>query len=176
MAEKTIHELSEILPDQIFISSHKTSCDSELLESKGITHILSILPQATIAHPQKFEYKLITHIEDEKDDENADKLSKIFTESNRFIHECLTQGGRILVHCKAGKSRSVSLVIAYIMVLTCYGCKQLVSFVKSRRWCAQPNFKFMKVLSDFYENIDGEITKIGITEEQAMAARCQIYC
>merc|ERR1711879_98676 len=173
--EKVIHELSEILPDQLFISSHKTSCNSELLESKGITHILSILPQAKIVYPEKFSYKIITDIEDEKDDKNAEKLSKIFTECNMFIHKCLTGGGRILVHCKAGKSRSVSLVIAYLMVLTCYGCEQMVNFVKSKRWCAQPNFKFMGVLREFYGNIEEEIANIGVTEEQAMAARCQIY-
>merc|ERR1711997_5373 len=171
----SIHELSEILPNQLYISSHKTSCDSEVLETKGITHILSILPHAKKVYPEKFNYKIITDIEDEKDDVNAAKLSKIFTECNIFIHDCLTKNGRILVHCKAGKSRSVSLVIAYLMVLTSYGCEQLVNFVKTRRLCAQPNFKFMGVLKEYYGHLDEEMVKIGITEEQAIAGRCEIY-
>merc|ERR1712179_19944 len=170
----SIHELSEILQDQLYISSHKISLDSDLLQSKGITHILSILPQAKEAFPDIFTYKLIKHIEDEKDEDNALKISKVLTETNRFIHESLVSGGKLLVHCKAGKSRSVTLVIAYLMVITNYGCNQLISTVKKRRWCAQPNFKFVEVLKEYFGQLESEMQEIGVSEEQAMVARCNV--
>merc|ERR1711971_1351686 len=100
-------------------------------------------------------------IEDEKDDKNAILLSQVFTESSNFIHECLINGGKVLVHCKAGKSRSVSLVVAYLMVVTNYGCQQLVGYVRSKRWCAQPNFKFVGVLKDYFGRIESEVEEIG---------------
>lgn len=34
---------------------------------------------------------------------------------NKFLDECLTSGGKALVHGNAGISRSAALVIAYIM-------------------------------------------------------------
>ena len=36
-------------------------------------------------------------------------------ETKDFIDGCLRGGGRVLVHCNDGMSRSASLVIAYIM-------------------------------------------------------------
>ena len=174
MSNPSIHELSEILKDQLYISSHKTSLNADLLQSKGITHILSILPQATEAYPEKFTYKLIKHIEDEKDDKNAILLSDVFTESSRFIHECLISDGKVLVHCKAGKSRSVSLVVAYLMVATNYGCQQLIGKVKSRRWCAQPNFKFVGVLREYFGRVEREAEVIGMTEEHRYVVRCDV--
>ena len=167
----SIHEFSPVFEDKIFISSHKVSQDLEILEQNGITHILSILPQAKEVYPEKFKYKIIKHIEDEKDDDNSEKIRKILPESNEFIQSCLTDGGKILVHCKAGKSRSVTLVVAYLMVLTNYGYQQIINTVQKRRWCAQPNFRFAQVLRSFYENIEKEAARIGVTENQSIAAR-----
>lgn len=42
-------------------------------------------------------------------------LSNYFRETYDFIEQCKGEGGRIFVHCNFGKSRSVTIVAAYLM-------------------------------------------------------------
>lgn len=41
---------------------------------------------------------------------------RLFDDAVNFIHEVVTSGDRILVHCHAGRSRSVCIVARYLMV------------------------------------------------------------
>ena len=36
-------------------------------------------------------------------------------ETNKFIDDCIKSGGRILVHCQMGQSRSAATVVGYLM-------------------------------------------------------------
>ena len=49
-----------------------------------------------------------------EDDSSGDMLS-LFPEAVEFISQALASGGKILVHCFMGISRSASCVMAYIM-------------------------------------------------------------
>lgn len=48
-------------------------------------------------------------------DSPQQNIYKFFEESIEFIHKARTSGGAVFVHCRVGMSRSVTLVIAYIM-------------------------------------------------------------
>ena len=67
----------------------------------------------------------------------------------RFIHERLSTGGSVLVHCAQGKSRSSTVVIAYIMVVMGTTATEAFGFVKERRKMAEPNPRFMEKLKEF---------------------------
>ncbi len=51
----------------------------------------------------------------EVDDKQSQQLMPYFNTAIEFIHSALKKGGRVLVHCAMGQSRSASIVIAYIM-------------------------------------------------------------
>ena len=51
---------------------------------------------------------------DIRDDDDADMLS-ILPEVVEFIAQAIESGGKIIVHCFAGTSRSASCCIAYVM-------------------------------------------------------------
>ncbi|XP_043990318.1 dual specificity protein phosphatase 22-B isoform X2 [Gambusia affinis] len=72
-----------------------------------------------------------------------------FKESIMFMHECRLKGEGCLVHCLAGVSRSVTLVIAYIMTMTGLGWQDVLNAVRVVRPCANPNLGFQKQLQEF---------------------------
>uniref|UniRef100_A0A8B9PWA2 Dual specificity phosphatase 22 n=1 Tax=Apteryx owenii TaxID=8824 RepID=A0A8B9PWA2_APTOW len=82
-------------------------------------------------------------------DSPSQNLARHFRESIKFIHECRLTGEGCLVHCLAGVSRSVTLVIAYIMTITDFGWEDALSVVRAARSCANPNMGFQRQLQEF---------------------------
>jgi len=66
-----------------------------------------------------------------EDRDNFD-ISKFFTQCTNFIRDSLNSTN-ILVHCLAGVSRSVSLVIAYFIKHCGWSYNEAYSLVKSKR-------------------------------------------
>ena len=60
--------------------------------------------------PQHFHYKVLQVM-----DVPWENLGKHFSEAVRFIKGALASGGKVFVHCWAGRSRSSSCVIADLM-------------------------------------------------------------
>ncbi|XP_048866593.1 dual specificity protein phosphatase 22-B-like isoform X2 [Brienomyrus brachyistius] len=76
-------------------------------------------------------------------------LTQHFKDSIAFIHESRLKGEGCLVHCLAGVSRSVTLVVAYIMTVTGLGWQDALSAVRVARPCAGPNAGFLRQLEEF---------------------------
>ncbi|XP_013880163.1 dual specificity protein phosphatase 22-B isoform X2 [Austrofundulus limnaeus] len=86
-------------------------------------------------------------------DHSKQNLIQYFRESFVFIHESRLKGEGCLVHCVAGASRSVTLVVAYIMTVTGRGWVEALAAVRSARPCAGPNLGFLRQLEEF-ENFE----------------------
>jgi len=65
-----------------------------------------------------------------------------------FLEEVKKKGGKVLVHCLIGKSRSVSIVIAYFILNMGYSYEKAYNHVKIRRFIAEPNYGFAKQLME----------------------------
>jgi len=50
-----------------------------------------------------------------------------------FIHDCLQKNLNILVHCYAGKQRSVSVVVAYLMKYLDIPLNKAITLVRTKR-------------------------------------------
>ena len=57
--------------------------------------------------------------------------------------------GKVLVHCKAGVSRSATVCIAYLMCCKSMTFEQAFEFVRARRSIISPNISFMQQLIEF---------------------------
>nr|XP_005995154.1 PREDICTED: dual specificity protein phosphatase 22 isoform X3 [Latimeria chalumnae] len=90
--------------------------------------------------------------------------TKHFKESIKFIHECRLRDEGCLVHCLAGVSRSVTLVVAYMMTTTGFGWEDALCAVKAARSCANPNAGFQRQLQEF-EDTDVNNLRLWLKEE-----------
>uniref|UniRef100_A0A2R8M2Z2 JNK pathway associated phosphatase n=1 Tax=Callithrix jacchus TaxID=9483 RepID=A0A2R8M2Z2_CALJA len=101
-------------------------------------------PACTLATSKGVKYLCIPAA-----DSPSQNLTRHFKESIKFIHECRLRGESCLVHCLAGVSRSVTLVIAYIMTVTDFGWEDALHTVRAGRSCANPNVGFQRQLQEF---------------------------
>jgi hypothetical protein len=69
------------------------------------------------------------------------------------IHSTLHGGHGVLVHCAQGKSRSSSLVVAYLMNTRKVGFDSALAMVKAHRAMAEPNTGFESKLRGWTERI-----------------------
>jgi len=82
-------------------------------------------------------------------DVESQDLSEAFEEGLQLIDAALEKkkgGGKVLVHCFEGKSRSVSMCLAYMMTRENKTLADAMNFVKSKRPQARPNAGFWKQL------------------------------
>ncbi|XP_044773168.1 dual specificity protein phosphatase 22 [Neomonachus schauinslandi] len=117
--------------------------DAEQLSKNKVTHILSVHDSARPLL-EGVKYLCIPAA-----DSPSQNLTRHFKESIKFIHECRLRGEGCLVHCLAGVSRSVTLVIAYIMTITDFGWEDALHTVRAGRSCANPNLGFQRQLQEF---------------------------
>lgn len=82
------------------------------------------------------------------DDHESFDLGKFFHQAANYINDCL-QRTNIMVHCMAGVSRSVSLVISYLIKHRGYPYQRAYDLVKSRRRIIHPNDGFIHQLRMF---------------------------
>ena len=59
------------------------------------------------------------------------------------LEDIKSKGGKILVHCRAGISRSATICIAYLMRKYNHTLDQAYEFIKKRRAAISPNFNFL---------------------------------
>ncbi|XP_066862969.1 dual specificity protein phosphatase 22 isoform X4 [Kogia breviceps] len=119
--------------------------DAEQLSKNKVTHILSVHDSARPTL-EGVKYLCIPAA-----DSPSQNLTRHFKESIQFIHECRLRGEGCLVHCLAGVSRSVTLVVAYIMTVTDLGWEDALRTVRAGRSCANPNLGFQRQLQEFEE-------------------------
>lgn len=129
----------------LYLSDLRMSlCDTEL-DRIGITHIITAIIGVPESYPQKYTYKTIPLL----DTANEDILSQ-FSDSNAFIHDALQSGGKVLVHCMVGASRSATIAAAYIISQTGHPPETVIDCMKRNRAVVQPNPGFMESLEYFY--------------------------
>lgn len=147
--------------DNIYVGDLASASNNVEMKKQGITHILGIMNGICAYYPQEFTYKLI-HI---NDDPWVD-ITKHFDESNQFIDEALSDPtNKIMIHCQQGKSRSVTLLLAY-KLYKINQAKQILlseidmtinnvlSDVKTHRSIAEPNEGFIEGLRQYIKKIN----------------------
>ena len=82
--------------------------------------------------------------------EAKEDLRKLLPEVLQFIHEARkVENNNVLVHCLQGISRSVTFVVAYLMVVTDKPWDKTLDRVRQKRTIANPNPEFQRLLFEF---------------------------
>ena len=130
----------------LFVASQDVANDAELIKQHGITHVLNVAgaPSRKLLDLHYLDVHIL--------DLPEEPLSCHFVKCFDFIDEAL-KIGRVLVHCNAGISRSVSIVVAFLMCRRQKSLCEGISQVKAARPRAQPNAGFLKQLKMYESSI-----------------------
>ncbi|XP_020889395.1 dual specificity protein phosphatase 1B isoform X3 [Arabidopsis lyrata subsp. lyrata] len=140
-------DLSEI-QQGLFIGSVAEATNKDLLKSSNITHILTVAVALAPPYPDDFVYKVIEVVDRDETD-----LTVYFDECFSFIDQAIQSGGGVLVHCFMGMSRSVTIVVAFLMKKHGLGFSKAMELVRSRRHQAFPNSGFISQLQQFEKSL-----------------------
>ena len=137
------NDINEVA-DNLYVGNISTATNKELLQEKGITHVINILSQRFEPYPSDFEYMHIHAY-----DVINWTLIYNFQATNLFIRDALKDGGKVYIHCMCGVSRSVSVLLAYLMTQSTKSLDVLLKEVQAARPVANPNPGFITQLIEF---------------------------
>lgn len=126
----------------LYLGDLPSARDFSGLAEKRISHVLSVCP-CDLTFP---DWLKITHKKLEIDDDRSADLLDHFLESWRFITYALEAGGRVLVHCEQGISRSVTVMAAFLMRTERMHSLEAIRYIQKFRPIADPNEGFREQL------------------------------
>ncbi|XP_034398565.1 dual specificity protein phosphatase 2 [Cyclopterus lumpus] len=137
----------ELLPF-LFLGSAVHSSRRETLAAAGITAVLNVSSTCPNFYEGDFQYLRLT-----VEDSLAADIRACFSTAIAFIDSVKQSGGRVLVHCQAGISRSATICLAYLMHTQRVKLDEAFDFVKRRRQVISPNLAFMGQLLQFETDV-----------------------
>lgn len=126
------------IADHIFLGSDAVAKNREILRQNGITHVLNCVG---FVCPEYFKLDLVYKTLWLQDSPSED-ITSILYDVFDYFEDVREQGGRVLVHCCQGVSRSTSLVIAYLMWREGQSFEDAFQYVKAARGVTNPNMGF----------------------------------
>ncbi|CAL1538350.1 unnamed protein product [Lymnaea stagnalis] len=137
------NEPAEILP-HLYLGDVCHSSQRSLLERLGITALLNVSSNCGNHFQTHYRYMNV-QVNDTMDSD----LLTWFPQMIEFIDNVAAENGKVLVHCRAGVSRSATVCIAYIMQKQGLSFDSAFEFVMSKRPVIDPNLNFIQQLQRF---------------------------
>lgn len=130
--------------DYLYLGSVGAAMNKAVLKEEGITHVLTVADKLSPMFPTEFTYLSLSLL-----DSTDANLLELLPTALEFIERAREAGGKTLVHCFAGKSRSSSVCIAYLMQTQRLNLLEALRFVRARREVVMPNTGFLAQLKRF---------------------------
>ena len=128
----------------LWITPGDVARDYDILREYQITHILNCAEEEPNRYPKK--NVTVIHIP-LTDDEDENAMNQI-VQGAQILAVWMNTGAKTIVHCKAGISRSVTVVLAYLIIYKNYTYNQAYLFVQEKRNIIYPNDFYRKLLKD----------------------------
>jgi len=144
-----ISGLCKIAPN-LYISSFEGANDMQALRDNGITFVVNATPD--LPNPAGARIG-VEYLRVPVDDMPQAQLNAHFDYVTQKINQVKLNGGKTLVHCVAGISRSSTLCIAYLMRYEGLSLLASHQLVKTSRPIIRPNNGFWKQLIDYEKRL-----------------------
>mgnify|MGYP000882964228 CR=1 FL=1 len=140
--ESTFEAPSPIF-DWLYLGDRHDARDRSTFEDLGISWVIN----ATTDIANFFEHETINgrpmrYMNVNLNDAEGVDLMRHFADTNRFLMKCKRSGGKALVHCRAGMSRSTSIMCAFLMFNETWRLTDALDYCRKKRFICDPNIDF----------------------------------
>lgn len=145
-----MRSLSEIVEGKLYLGSCRAAQDWKVLQQLGITHVINVAASSTwycVNYQEKRQEYVYYHLYlSDVDTENVlQHLNDVYT----VIDCAVMNGGKVLIHCIQGRSRSAVFVIAYLMRKFGVKLSEALLLVQRKRPSVSPNNGFLNQLKEY---------------------------
>eukprot|EP01103_Thecamoeba_quadrilineata_P020277 TRINITY_DN8619_c0_g1_i1.p1 TRINITY_DN8619_c0_g1~~TRINITY_DN8619_c0_g1_i1.p1 ORF type:complete len:164 (+),score=24.41 TRINITY_DN8619_c0_g1_i1:89-580(+) len=140
-------EISVIIPGFLFLGSVRAAYNQTELDAHNITFILNVAA-SEVPSGDRTERVLELPMKDEEQENLLPFLPRAF----QFLQDVKNEGGCVLVHCVAGKSRSAAVIVAYLMASKRISFPDSLKRVQRARSVIHLNNGFLRQLRQFDSN------------------------
>jgi protein tyrosine/serine phosphatase len=141
-------EANQII-ENLWLGAISSSCNREALHENCIETVVSAILGSSAIYPFDFKYER-SKLRDVEDED----IKKEFYRLLPIIHQELRNKRGVLVHCVLGKSRSCSIVAAYLIQYQNMTTEEALAFIKTKRSQIAPNESYIQQLKEFEEEIE----------------------
>ena len=138
---------AEIL-DYLFIGSEEHASNLPQLKENNIDNVLNVAKGCRNYFENDLAYFNLPVLDVCEED-----ISSIFQQSFEIIEQIRLSGGKVLVHCNAGISRSATICAAYLMKRQGLTMDEALKVIKEKRNCIAPNFGFLLKLMKLQDTL-----------------------
>ncbi|XP_026230710.1 dual specificity phosphatase 28 [Anabas testudineus] len=131
----------------LFISNARSACSDELLQQEAVTLCINVSKQQPFPSCSIKKLQIPVY-----DDPNEDLYSH-FDRCADAIQKEANRGGRSVVYCKNGRSRSATICISYLMKHRHLTLTDALQKVKTSRHVIDPNPGFMSQLQRYEQEL-----------------------
>ncbi|XP_036412647.1 dual specificity phosphatase 28 [Colossoma macropomum] len=133
--------------DALLISNARSACNDQLIQQEAVTLCINVSKQQPFPSTRVGTFRVAVY-----DDPNED-LYKYFDRCADAIHAEADRGGRTVVYCKNGRSRSATICVAFLMKHQGLTLADAFEVVKSARSVVEPNPGFWAQLERYEQEL-----------------------
>lgn len=134
--------------DNIYIGDVYDAHNIDYLNKYNIKNVISAVTGFDNIYDTSINHVCLNLI-----DNNNQNIIHYFEITNYFIENINKDNNQILIHCICGVSRSVTILLAYLIKKYKYTPQQALQIVKNKRQIANPNKNFMEQLEIYYNKL-----------------------
>ncbi|XP_027232490.1 dual specificity protein phosphatase 3 isoform X1 [Penaeus vannamei] len=144
-------DMDEVYP-RLYLGDCDAAMNEQYLLRHGITYILNAAgntcgPAPVKTGPDYYKDPSIVYLGLNLIDLPFINISVHFETGANFIEDALSSGGKVLVHCRQGRSRSASIVAAFLMIKRDMSAAAALTGLRECREI-RPNNGFLQQLAD----------------------------
>lgn len=139
-----LQPLADRILDHVLLGGYQQSQDGIGLEYMQVTHVLNCARELPNCFPETLTYLKLNFL-----DNNEQNILSRFEDAFEFLDGCYEENGICLVHCQQGKSRSASIVAAYLIARRGLSFNVAIERIKAVRPIVKVNKNFAEQLRVF---------------------------